>query len=301
MLSWLRTLGLVSTLCLSSWSWAQQAQYLHLREEVKVYSEAHSSSELLGRFRSGSRLLMSTQDLRGWRKVAFMDRGKKRIGWIHYYALKDSFVSPLSSVEGKERVKQGKARYRNSKSFGLTLVPSYSQQDSRQIALSDNASVYNISELSGLSFSIGGFIDWPMGEKGLFRTYALYRNLDLEGSSKLNDIGGNGGSTDSVQIKQTFLGAGATYRRYIGSGSFWWGGGLEVGKNLSASVETGGSVSSVDEEDKPLFFFPHLATGWDSQNFGAFYLLPEIKLGPATSFEPTLYVLEAHFSLGYQW
>lgn len=285
----------------SSFASAQNSIYLHLREEAEIYSQPSSTSQLLGRFRAGARLLVSTSEHRGWRRVLFRDRGKKRLGWVHMARLENSFLSKSTSIEGRERVKEGISLYKNSKAVGMAIVPSYAVQKERSLALSDEASIYNISELSGLSLWFAVFMDWPMSEKAGLRTYISYRSLKLNGTSKLNDFGGLGGASEEIQIQQSFLGAGATYKSYFSNRRFWWGGGLEVGRNLSVKVESGGNTLPVNDEDKPLFFFPHAAFGWDSHNVGKFYFVPEVKVGPVTSFDPSVYNLEVHLGLSYQW
>lgn len=293
--------ALLVVMIFSSLASAQHSVYLHLREEAEVYSRPTSTSQILGRFRAGARLLISTKDHRGWRRVLFRDRGKKRLGWVHVPSLQDSFVSKNTSLEGKERIKEGTTLYKNAKAFGIAFVPSYAIQKERSLALSDEASIYNISELSGLSMWISLFMDWPMSEEAGLRTYLTYRSLNFKGTSKLNDFGGIGGASEDIQIQQNFLGAGATYKSYFSKRRFWWGGGLEVGRNLSAEVKSAGDTLPVNDEDKPLFFFPHAAFGWDSQNVGRFYFVPDIRIGPVTSFEPSVFNLEVHLGLSYQW
>jgi hypothetical protein len=295
----LRFLLILSLAGLSgAFSFAHGSSLLHLRlsEVTPVYERPSKESRLLGRFRAGIRVVVAAQEEAGWRQVYFLDRGRKRRGWIQEEDLAGAFPD-LPKTQGKFS-----ARYKDRGGLGLSLVTSYVNQKDRSLALSDEISVYDISSLSGFSYWLSLFYDWPMSSKWGLRLYGTYRRLRYEGEARLQAVGGGSSSTDNLEIEQSFMGLGATMKYYFSGGANWWGGfGLEASRNISLDISAGGEKVPVEDEDKPFFFFPYLSAGWDKPLKGNFYFVPEAKLGVVTSLKPTAYLAEIHWAFSYHW
>lgn len=268
-----------------------QVQELILREEITVYKNPKSNAATLTTLESGERVPVSTRDYGAWKKIKVEVSGKTQFGWVKTSDIKNSRIRTVDEdVLNKE-----KGAYHTRGGIGLFYHFSYVSIGEFKFTSENPALDVTVKDLTGASSFFGFHYDYPWSQRKLVRFFFSFREHEVEGDGTFS-----GSLFNSVEFTQKMMAFGATIKTYKDHKSdFWWGYGLEIAKITEAEVSRTGTTTEVPDEDLPFYVLPHLATGYDFQLSGNFFLLLDSKLHFILNADDISYAVDAGVSFTY--
>lgn len=266
---------------------------IYVQDDLPVYDKPEAGSREVSRLTRGDRLVISPKIYGAYRKVLVTYGGKRQGGFIKISQIRRSYIKDRDEEElAKQRI------YNRDYGLGLSLIASHMRQDGRKFT-TGAADTYDISPLTSTTFFFSIFSDVPWSNTMMLRPYLSFRSTKFKGEAEL--VGSiNPLRPAQVTLEQSFLGIGVLAKMYDGPrDTFWWGGGIEVGSGDKSNLIIDDGIPLKVEGEKPLYVLLYGSIGWDVPAPGAFWLVPDLRLGIVPNNDPIILYLEAFVSVAY--
>lgn len=270
-------------------------------DEVKVYSQADPSSDVVTTLFKGDIVKTSNKPTPGYQKVKVSTSGGDIIGYIKNSDLQ---IAPPKAQQGRKPVqrqviKPVKGRGLSTKwSVSLIGGMNYQLQGARTYTNPNDASIYNITSLAGLSTEFGLGLQFPISGKFAGKAFVELKSIAVNGSATYQATVVSTAVPSDISLKESFLvfGGGA---QYYFSPYFWAGGGLQVDKTSSGSLKAGGNPDiTLTGSDLVMFFAAYVNTGYEFELFRNFYLVPNLKVISLFS-KPLIFEVDGTLNFSY--
>jgi hypothetical protein len=269
------------------------ADTLEVPVDARVYAEANKSSKVLTVIRKGTTVPVSPKNYDRYRKVLIKQGSSKIIGFVSLDELRGASIKPLGAHARARR--EATRGLPGKKAFGLSPGLNYQYQGGQTYVDPQGASD-TIGVLSGMSYQVEAFFEYPLTKRMTLRGYLQYKSVSVTGSAQINAPNSVPNAPSDTYLKETFIVGGGLLKIYPGR-AWWWGGGAQVDKGITGSLKFGSyNAIPLTGSDLPTFVKVYGAIGVDFALGKNFYLTPDIRLGVLANATPIVY--EGNFHLG---
>lgn len=252
------------------------ASQVRVTRPVTVYARPDLEASVAFSIRAGALITVADREVRGFRKIRIISRGKKRFGYI---------------LSADLEVQKDLGR-RGPWGLGGGLFYSRLSQDSKSFSTSDQVT-YTTSEYISQSFNFFAFYEF--GGTNFWRLFGGLRSVEYESKATLNLPGS---ATQAIEVGYRFIAVGGQKAWTIFSPYFYAGGGLEFAKSISAKARIGNQDLS-DKVEGPDYVTGFGMLGAQYQVRDRWSIFAELRVGAAANQSPTITVVELVSSVIY--
>ncbi|NQZ01614.1 MAG: hypothetical protein HRT45_13205 [Bdellovibrionales bacterium] len=270
--------------------------YLRALSSLDFYSGQSDQSALVATLPEGEEFYLSKTKYGEWRKALLEIDFEQRVGWIKLSQLQGNakrLAEPEADLESAESDQPPTGRYFGRTGIGLAYTQSFMQWGERSFVSSDDTE-WEIAEATSNTGFLTVFADLKMGRRLVIRPFANLRTTEFQGVSSSEFL-----DEQETSFRQTFRGLGLQAKFYRPSGLWWWGLAAEGAQGQKLSVEFAGDSIKTRDEDLSFYIIGIASIGRDFSFTEDIYFLPEIRAGAVLNQEPTIFMIEASFGIGY--